>query len=87
VSQSKTPSVKEHLASFDDTLQAQDRPLAGQRQVFDLAELVWAATDEPDGLCASQLGHHDPASEPFVQGSAALTRLGPAQQAQVLGDT
>ena len=76
---------EKHLALPSGVLQAQDGAFAWQRQVLDLALLVWTSANQPDRLATPQLGHDDPAGEPLAQGSAALARLGAAQLAQALG--
>src|SRR5216683_7421244 len=77
---------QEGFAAADDPLETQNGALAGQTQVFDIAQIVRPAPDQPDRLAAAQLRNDDPPGEALAQRSATFARFGAAQQAEVLGD-
>src|SRR5207302_2637548 len=77
---------QEALAAPGDPLEAEDRPLAGQRQVLRaVARVADPPADHPDRVAAPDLRHDDPTGQELAQRSGAVVRLGPPQQAELLG--
>jgi hypothetical protein len=78
---------QEPLAATGDPLQAQDRPLAREREVLrSVAGIADPPTDHPDRVAAADLRDDDPAGEELAQRTLAVGGVASAQQPELLGD-